>query len=623
MQKQLIPFAKAFGSAGLLSLSLAACVGGGTSSSTGTTDSSEAAMSSDMSSAMESSSSMAPSSSSVASSSSVMSSSSMPVASSSEAAADCSTVDVTAGAAAFAACSTCHGAYDEGTGLFPSNISIAPNIDPNNIVHGGNLGLADYIIGNMAAGFNKTCIGESDEAACITRGEEIAKYINSFSANTEWCEGLVDVASSSSAPMSSSSQAESSSSSVASGGENVVVYAINAGARASYTAKDGTVYQPDTGASFVTGGMGGSTMDPIDKTEDDTLYQTERYGTFSYSLPLAAAKYDITLHMIEAWHGVNPGNREFDVEIEGDILVNDFDPLAAAGHDIAHDIQLNGVEVSDGTLDITFTPSMPEANIAAITIKGPESSIPEGNGGDGGGNETDADRSCSDTSGLLICLDFEDVAPGATPAGFTKAGNVNVVEGQEAFTGTRALKLSGSGDLRMSNFPGSHWGRLYYKNTAKPGSIGNYSHTTFVKGLSGGAQFRFIDMVAAPGGSTDDGFYQHLYNTEPNDLSLEGPYVNQYDGAWVCVEWSMDTDAQEYHFYQNGVEVALSNGGTATNKTNLPQAVKYDGSLLPMTPVPSMLDTFSIGIQNYQNHQYEFFMDDIAVGTERIGCDIM
>ncbi|BCD98428.1 malectin domain-containing carbohydrate-binding protein [Marinagarivorans cellulosilyticus] len=619
MHKQLIPFAKAFGSAGLLSVSLAACVGGGTSSSSETTASSETAMSSEMSSAMESSSSMAPSSSSEAavSSSSVMSSSSMPVASSSEAAADCSTVDVMDGKTAFLAdCTNCHNDYDQGSGLFTKQISFAPDIDPNNIVNGGNLGLADYIAAEMAK-----CEGD---AACEEKSQQIANYINSFSSNTEWCEGLVDVTSSSSAPMSSSSEAEVSSSSVASNGENVVVYAINAGARASYTATDGTVYQPDLGASYVTGGMGGSTMDPIDNTEDDTLYQTERYGTFSYSLPLAAATYDVTLHMIEAWHGVNPGNREFDVEIEGQILVNDFDPLATAGHDVAHDIQLNGIEVSDGTLDITFTPSMPEANVAAITVKGPESSVPDDNGNNGsGGNETDADRSCTDDSGLLICLDFEDVAPGATPAGFTKAGNVNVVDGQEAFTGTRALKLSGSGELRISNFPGSHWGRLYYKNTAKPNSIGNYSHTTFVKGLSGGAQFRFVDMVAAPVGSADDGFYQHLYNTEPNDLSLEGPYVNQYDGEWVCVEWSMNATTQEYHFFQDGIEVALANGGTPTNKTNLSQAVKYDGSMHPMTPVPGTLDTFSIGIQNYQNHQYEFFMDDIAVGAERIGCDIM
>lgn len=245
-------------------------------------------------------------------------------------------------------------------------------------------------------------------------------------------------------------------------------------------------------------------------------------------------------------------------------------------------------------------------------------------------NDSGVAESCAMLNGNFIeCLDFENMSPGAVPSGFNQSGNgIAVVEGEGSYSGDLALKVSGASAsyLSLANLTGTHWGRMYYKNIAKPSSINSYSHTTLVSGFDNGAQFRFVDMVAAPDSASDAGKYQHLYNTEPNDLSLEGPYNNSYDGEWVCVEWSMDTTTQEFYFYKDSDEVALANFGTPTNSTNLAEAKKYNFDVtnmtFQMTAVPAEISELRIGIQNYQQDSFTFLLDDIVIADARVGCDL-
>ena len=419
--------------------------------------------------------------------------------------------------------------------------------------------------------------------------------------------------------VSSQSEASQSAQSSSEAEERIVIFALNSGGRSTYTAKDGTKYTADTQTSYFTGGSTGSTQDAIANTDDDVLYQTERWGEFSYNFPVPEGEYDVTLHFNESYFGPqNAGNRVFDVEIEGALLVNDLDPLAVAGHDVAYDLTFSAIDVSDGSLDLDFIKSVDNASVSGIRIVGPASAKPDEQTG-GGEPTTEASVSCQNSSALMACLDFED---GSTGDFSGASGALRVVDGEEAFSGTQALKVTGQGFIERLNFPGTHWGRMMYKNTSKPNFISNYSHTTLLKGEAGSAQFRFIDTVAAPNGSGDEGFYQHLYNTEPNDLSLEGPYNNQFNGEWVCIEWSMDVAKQEYRLFKNGLEIALANGGVASNATNLTKAKRFDGAELPMTPVPETLDSLKIGMQNYQGHSYEYFIDDIAIGFERLTCSL-
>ena len=62
------------------------------------------------------------------------------------------------------------------------------------------------------------------------------------------------------------------------------------------------------------------------------VYQTERYGFFTYLIPglTPGASYTVLLHFAEIyWTQV--GQREFDVSINGTQVLTNFDIIAAAG----------------------------------------------------------------------------------------------------------------------------------------------------------------------------------------------------------------------------------------------------------------------------------------------------
>lgn len=213
----------------------------------------------------------------------------------------------------------------------------------------------------------------------------------------------------------------------------------------------------------------------------------------------------------------------------------------------------------------------------------------------------------------LFCLDFEDVTPGSVPAGFTREGTgIDVVQGQEARSGTRSVKFTStnyanSGYFKKASVAGKHWGRLYYKMKTPVPNINSWLHGTFVAARSGSGEFRFVDTVQEASGK-----HQYLYNVEPGDVSLQGAYAYQFDNSWVCTEWYVDNQTQTYRFFRNGEELALSRNGTTTNATNLPG----------FAPVPATLDWLGFGFRSYQQSSgVEGWLDDVAVSTERLGCN--
>lgn len=213
----------------------------------------------------------------------------------------------------------------------------------------------------------------------------------------------------------------------------------------------------------------------------------------------------------------------------------------------------------------------------------------------------------------LFCLDFEDITPGSIPAGFTKEGTgIDVVQGQEARSGNRSVKFTStnyanSGYFKKASVSGKHWGRLYYKMKTPVPNINTWLHGTFVAARSGSAEFRFVDTVQEASGK-----HQYLYNVEPGDIALQGAYAYQFDNAWVCTEWYVDNQTQTYRFFRNGEELAFSRNGTTSNATNLPG----------FAPVPATLDWLGFGFRSYQQSSgVEGWLDDVAVSTERIGCN--
>ncbi|MBN1700039.1 MAG: PHB depolymerase family esterase [Spirochaetales bacterium] len=144
--------------------------------------------------------------------------------------------------------------------------------------------------------------------------------------------------------------------------ESGTVFAVNCGGNA-YTGSDGTEYSADTGYS------GGSAYDngaSVSGTSDPALYQTERYGNFTYSAAIPNGAYLVTLYFAENYH-TSTGTRIFTVSIEGTDYISNLDVYAAAGSNTAY-VTENRVSVSDGEINIEFETVTENAMVNAIKI---------------------------------------------------------------------------------------------------------------------------------------------------------------------------------------------------------------------------------------------------------------
>lgn len=110
-------------------------------------------------------------------------------------------------------------------------------------------------------------------------------------------------------------------------------------------------------------------------TVDDQLYQTERYGEFRYDIPVPQkGQYTIILHFAELyWPKV--GERLFNIYIEKDIRVLNFDILALSNSTRyqAVTFEWNNVTVMDQFVSIALTnsnPQMDHPKLSGIEILG-------------------------------------------------------------------------------------------------------------------------------------------------------------------------------------------------------------------------------------------------------------
>ncbi|WBB95826.1 DUF1593 domain-containing protein [Solwaraspora sp. WMMA2080] len=140
------------------------------------------------------------------------------------------------------------------------------------------------------------------------------------------------------------------------------VFAINAGGSA-FTSSDGTAFAADTGFS---GGSTYTVSDSINGTTDDALFQSERYGNFSYSAAVPNGYYTVTLYFAEVYHTA-AGLRSFDVLMEDAEQVSDLDIFARVGADTAYTTQ-SSVAVGDGTINIQFVSNVENAKVNAIKV---------------------------------------------------------------------------------------------------------------------------------------------------------------------------------------------------------------------------------------------------------------
>ncbi|MFD1143561.1 malectin domain-containing carbohydrate-binding protein, partial [Larkinella insperata] len=148
-------------------------------------------------------------------------------------------------------------------------------------------------------------------------------------------------------------------------------YRVNAGG-GSYTTSDGKVYSAD---SYASGGSTFSRSGDITNTTQDALYQTERYGNFSYNFPVANGTYTVVLHFAEIYAS-GSNQRKFNVNIEGQRKLTEYDIAARAGGSWRAVQESFEVSVSDGTLNVQFqNGSVNNAKVCAIEVVGAGSGL--------------------------------------------------------------------------------------------------------------------------------------------------------------------------------------------------------------------------------------------------------
>ena len=142
---------------------------------------------------------------------------------------------------------------------------------------------------------------------------------------------------------------------------------IKAGLSTPFTDSDGNVWLPDQG--FTDGDVTERPDDmQIANTKDPALYRTERYSMSSFSYPVPNGKYTVKLHFAETYEGISgPGGRVFSFNVGGKEF-KDFDVFAKAGGQQRAYIETVNVEVTDGKLNISFTPNVENPEINGIEI---------------------------------------------------------------------------------------------------------------------------------------------------------------------------------------------------------------------------------------------------------------
>jgi hypothetical protein len=124
------------------------------------------------------------------------------------------------------------------------------------------------------------------------------------------------------------------------------------------------------------GGMLVQRHEPVAGAADEELYQNERFGNFSYIIPVAlGGRYDVTLKFCENWMGPDRpggggvGNRVFDVSFNGRMLLASFDVFKQVGSLRALDKTFKGLEPNaQGKLIFAFTPIHGYAIVNAIEV---------------------------------------------------------------------------------------------------------------------------------------------------------------------------------------------------------------------------------------------------------------
>jgi hypothetical protein len=141
---------------------------------------------------------------------------------------------------------------------------------------------------------------------------------------------------------------------------------IKTGITKPLTDEAGVVWQADTGFTD------GDTIErpglAIANTKTPSVYCAERYSMSAFHHKLPNGKYTVKLHFAETYEDISgPGQRVFSFKVE-DKEIKNFDVWQKTGGALRAYVETVEVQVTDGSLDITFTSQIENPEINALEI---------------------------------------------------------------------------------------------------------------------------------------------------------------------------------------------------------------------------------------------------------------
>lgn len=106
---------------------------------------------------------------------------------------------------------------------------------------------------------------------------------------------------------------------------------------------------------------------PINNTDEDSIFQSERWGATLYRIRLPNGIYDVKLLFAENYFNTS-GERIFDVWIEREKILDNLDIYATVGRNTALIIRKENVVINDGYLDIYFSAEVNHPTINGIVV---------------------------------------------------------------------------------------------------------------------------------------------------------------------------------------------------------------------------------------------------------------
>jgi hypothetical protein len=159
------------------------------------------------------------------------------------------------------------------------------------------------------------------------------------------------------------------------------------------------------------------------------------------------------------------------------------------------------------------------------------------------------------------------------------------------------------------------YGRVMLWLTQTPGGFYHWNDMQAAGTLPGSTQYAKYGW-GGQGGKVLAGYTVRDNPAGPALVDCSKPSATAIpEKRWVCVEWEFDGMANDMHYWFDGTLLAdvdvIKTGTRCVNARDL-------GS----TWQAPVFDSLSVGWQQYQpsNGALEFWMDELVVGTKKIGC---